>query len=169
MENKVSLYNSFDTKIGETYPRRAQQLVRQQRAMWTDDTQTAVRFAPGMENMDIHDHDSADYDYAEESIAPNQLCFAPWQHDHYYYPCVISNVHPHIVEVAFLDGYSGQVLPEHIVGLQEAFETMAFECKYGWLGFYRGVISSQQPIVFHYDDGHVEYTELRKLRASRRF
>ena len=167
MENKVSLYNSGNVKIGETFSRRARQLVRQQRAMWIDDTQTSVRFAPGMENMDINADDS-DAPAEENLIAPNQLCFAPW-HDHYYYPAVISDVLPNIIKVAFLDGYSGQVPPEHIVGVQEALDTMAFECKYGWLSYYRGVLINQQPIVFQYDeDGVVEYTELRKLRGLRR-
>ena len=55
MENKVLLYNANDVKIGETYIRRAKQLIRQQRAVWADDSQTAVRFAPGMENMDAVD------------------------------------------------------------------------------------------------------------------
>jgi len=45
MENKVLLYDVNGKKIGETFVRRARQLVRQQRAMWTDDSQTAVRFA----------------------------------------------------------------------------------------------------------------------------
>ena len=52
MENRISLYNANGVKIGDTFTRRARQLVRQQRAMWTDDSQTAIRFAPGMENMD---------------------------------------------------------------------------------------------------------------------
>jgi len=52
MEGKVLLYNSLDTKIGETYTRRARQLVKQQRASWVDDSQKAIRFAPGMENLD---------------------------------------------------------------------------------------------------------------------
>ena len=53
MENKVLLYDSNGNKIGKTFIRRAKQLVRQQRAVWTDDNQNAIRFAPGMENMDI--------------------------------------------------------------------------------------------------------------------
>jgi len=170
MENKITLYNSNNTRIGETFERRARQLVRQQRAMWVDESQTAIRFAPGMENMDIHPVGTADNftdDMAEEMLMPNQLCFAPW-HDHYYYPAVISDVLLNLVKVAFLDGSSGQAPPELVIGLQEGFDTMAFECKYSWMGFYRGVIVSQQPIVFQYDeDGVVEYTELRMLRGLR--
>ena len=164
MENKVSLYNSYGIKIGETFTRRARQLVRQQRAMWTDDTQTAVRFAHGMEHMDTGIEDLHEF---EDDLAPNQLCFAPW-HDNYYYPAVISDVHPHMVKLAFLDGYTGSAAPRHVMGLQEAFDTLGFECKYGWLGFYKGAIISQEPIVFqYYGDGIMEQTELRRLRGLR--
>ena len=52
MEGKVLLYDSNDNRIGETFVRRAKQLVKQQRASWTDDSQSAIRFAPGMERMD---------------------------------------------------------------------------------------------------------------------
>lgn len=52
MEKKVILYNSDNVKIGETFVRRARQLVKQQRAVWTDDREEAIRFAPGAENMD---------------------------------------------------------------------------------------------------------------------
>ena len=160
MDNKVSLYNANGAKIGDTFARRARQLVRQQRAMWTDDSQTAIRFAPGMENMDTDD------DMFESILVPNQLCFAPW-HDNYYYPAVISDVHPHFVKVAYLDGDTEQVSLMRIVSVQEAFDTMDFECEYGWLGYYKGIIISQQPIVFEYNDGVVEQTELRKLRGIR--
>jgi len=160
MENKVSLYNSNGVKIGETFPRRARQLVRQQRAMWIDDSQSSIRFAPNMENMDTDENSSI-----EESLAPNQLCFAHWD-DGYFYPAVISDVLPTLVKVAYLDGDSGQVSLGHIARLQEAFDTLDFQCAYGLLGsYYRGVIISQQPIVFQYDDGVVEQTELRNLRG----
>ena len=52
MDGKVVLYDSHDVKIGETYMRRARQLVKQQRASWIDDSQNSIRFAPGMEHMD---------------------------------------------------------------------------------------------------------------------
>ena len=64
METKVSLYNSHDEKIGETFIRRAKQLVKRQRAVWVDDSRTAIRFAPGMENMD-----DTTADYIPESAA----------------------------------------------------------------------------------------------------
>ncbi|MCL2571964.1 MAG: hypothetical protein FWE11_06135 [Defluviitaleaceae bacterium] len=46
MESKVILYDANDTEIGETYSRRARQLVKQQRAIWADDTHTAIKFMP---------------------------------------------------------------------------------------------------------------------------
>ena len=52
MEGKVLLYDSNDVKIGETFVRRARQLVKQQRASWISDNQDAIRFAPGMEKLD---------------------------------------------------------------------------------------------------------------------
>ncbi|MCL2572750.1 MAG: hypothetical protein FWE11_10145 [Defluviitaleaceae bacterium] len=166
MENKIVLYNSDNVKIGETYLRRARQLIRQQRAVWVDENETAIRFAPGMENMDtVIDDNPLD----EGLLEPNQLCFAPWS-DGYYYPAVISDAYPHIVDVAFLDGYTGHATPEHIMGLQEGFEMLDFECRYGWLGFYRGEITSLKPIVFrYYEDGIVQQTELKRLRGVPRF
>ena len=51
MEGKVNLFDSDNVKIGETFLRRAKQLVKQQRASWLDDEQKAIKFAPGMEYM----------------------------------------------------------------------------------------------------------------------
>ncbi|MCL2350196.1 MAG: 2TM domain-containing protein [Defluviitaleaceae bacterium] len=51
MEEKVILYDFNNVKIGETYVRRARQLVKQQRAFWVDDSQRALRFAPGAERF----------------------------------------------------------------------------------------------------------------------
>ncbi|MCL1988653.1 MAG: hypothetical protein FWG64_11910 [Firmicutes bacterium] len=50
-ESKIALYDSNDNKIGETFMRRAKQLVKQQRAAWTDESQTALKFGAGMENF----------------------------------------------------------------------------------------------------------------------
>ncbi|MCL2378226.1 MAG: 2TM domain-containing protein [Defluviitaleaceae bacterium] len=52
MESKVLLYDSNNVKIGETFARRARQLVKQQRASWVGDNHEAIRFAHGMENVD---------------------------------------------------------------------------------------------------------------------
>jgi hypothetical protein len=51
MEPKVTLYDSNNVKIGETFARRARQLVKQQRAAWTHSDQTNLRFFPGMEHL----------------------------------------------------------------------------------------------------------------------
>jgi len=50
MEGKIALYNADGAQIGETFIRRARQLVKQQRATWVDDNHTAIRF-----NLDIED------------------------------------------------------------------------------------------------------------------
>jgi hypothetical protein len=77
MEGKVTLYDSNDKKIGETFARRARQLVKQQRAVWTDESQEAIRFFPDAENMDTPEdepqcttakHDKELLSVAEEMI-----------------------------------------------------------------------------------------------------
>jgi len=45
-EAKIVLYDADGTKVGETFTRRARQLVKQQRAQWTDEEHTAIQFAP---------------------------------------------------------------------------------------------------------------------------
>ena len=45
-DTKITLYDAENQRIGETFSRRARQLVKQQRALWTDDTHTAIRFIP---------------------------------------------------------------------------------------------------------------------------
>ncbi|MCL2665126.1 MAG: hypothetical protein FWE82_05890, partial [Defluviitaleaceae bacterium] len=52
MDTKIFLYDETDKKIGETYVRRARQLVQQQRAEWTDETHTAVRFLSVLDEWD---------------------------------------------------------------------------------------------------------------------
>ena len=46
MESKVIMYDAAGTQVGETYSRRARQLVKQQRAVWADETHTSIRFTP---------------------------------------------------------------------------------------------------------------------------
>ena len=47
MKDKVFLFDSNDKKIGETFERRARQLVNRQRAEWVDGkTRSAIRFRP---------------------------------------------------------------------------------------------------------------------------
>ena len=52
MEDKVILFDSNGVKVGETFQRRARQLVNQQRAEWVDDNRKAVRFAPDVEEWE---------------------------------------------------------------------------------------------------------------------
>ena len=52
MEGRVTLYDSNNIKIGETFVRRARQLVKQQRAKWVDDSLTAVRFTADAEEWE---------------------------------------------------------------------------------------------------------------------
>ena len=70
MEGKVFLYDENNIKIGETFMRRAKQLVKQQRASWLDEKQDAVRFAPGMENLDADDTDA----YEKPSAVTTSSC-----------------------------------------------------------------------------------------------
>jgi len=46
MEAKIKLFDADGTQIGETFARRARQLVKQQRAIWMDDDHSAIRFNP---------------------------------------------------------------------------------------------------------------------------
>ena len=46
IDSKITLYDADNKRIGETFTRRARQLVKQQRAMWTDENHTAIRFLP---------------------------------------------------------------------------------------------------------------------------
>jgi len=52
MEGKVILYDANDTKVGETFMRRARQFVKQQRAEWIDDNHNAIRFVADLENWE---------------------------------------------------------------------------------------------------------------------
>lgn len=100
-------------------------------------------------------------------IQTGQTCFALWR-DKYYYPAVIEDVLLHRVKVAFLDGHKGEVREEDIVDLQEAFKTMRFQGRWkNGLVFYKGTITSHNPMVMKYDDGYVEQIELKQLRGRR--
>lgn len=170
-ENKVTLISSEDVVIGETFMRRAKQLVRRQRAQWTDDNQTAIRFYPEMENMVDVTADAPGaataIDIPDATVQVNQLCFARWPYDGYYYPAVVGDVRLNHISVAFLDGYKSLVSFEHVMGLQQGFETLKFQAKWknGW-GFYKGVLTNIQPLVINYNDGDVEQIDLKQLRGK---
>ena len=53
MEGKIVLYNEYDQKVGETFVRRARQLVKQQRAEWIGDSQNAIRFVADVEDWEV--------------------------------------------------------------------------------------------------------------------
>ena len=44
LETKITLYNAEGKRLGETFSRRARQLVKQQRAEWMDEAHTSVQF-----------------------------------------------------------------------------------------------------------------------------
>jgi len=68
MEGKVLLFDSKGTKIGETFARRARQLVKQQRAFWIDDKHESIRFYLDTENMDTAERDMG--------LAPQSFTFS---------------------------------------------------------------------------------------------
>ena len=47
----IAMIDSNENKIGETFYRRAKQLVKQQRAVWTSDEKNAIKFIQDMENI----------------------------------------------------------------------------------------------------------------------
>jgi hypothetical protein len=164
MERKVTLYNAANVKIGETFTRRARQLVNRQRAAWVDEAQTAIRFYPNMENMD---------DAPEEMTQPaeltyNQLCFARWRNG-YYYPAIIGDVRPAQVRVTFIDdaNHTEMVAREHVLSVEDAFNTLDFQGNWrnGW-AYFSGTLSSFEPLVMDYDDGDVEQINLCQLRGK---
>ena len=66
MSNMITMYDASDNKMGETFFRRAKQLVKQQRAAWTGDDQKAIKFVPGMEYLNEGVDDTSSKDSTEE-------------------------------------------------------------------------------------------------------
>jgi len=99
---------------------------------------------------------------------PGETVFARWR-DGYYYPAVVDVVLGNELKVSYLDGYTGQVSVEHVVEMQEAFETMQFQGNWKSGGFFfKGTIASFLPaMIMHYNDGDVEQIELHQLRGVR--
>ena len=69
MSNMITMYDASDNKIGETFFRRAKQLVKNQRATWVCDDQKAIKFVPGMENL------------SETDDGPQDLADEKWLHE----------------------------------------------------------------------------------------
>ena len=125
--------------------------------MWVDDGQSAIRFAPGMENMDITENPT-------NELSLYQLCFA-LRGDGYYYPAYTIALQPNCVTIAFLDGHTGQASPENVIRLDDAFNTLKFQCKSAW-HFWDGHIVGQHPVSFHYKvGGTTQRADLKSLRA----
>jgi len=146
VEEKIVLYDSNNNRLGQTFSRRARQLVNQQKAMWIDDSQTAIRFHPGME--------STDRTVEQPAIQLYQVCFAPW--GKHYYPAVIVELLPGHARAAYLDGDSDLVPTSKIMGLQEGFEILEFQ----------GMLVSHDPLIIQYKNGEVEQTDLSQLRGK---
>ncbi|MCL2202801.1 MAG: hypothetical protein FWB88_02520 [Defluviitaleaceae bacterium] len=59
IDTKIALFNAENKRVGETFSRRARQLVKQQRAMWTDESHSAVRFLPdAIEEWEMGEEDA---------------------------------------------------------------------------------------------------------------
>jgi len=163
MESKVVLFNSNGIKIGETYARRARQLVSRQRAEWLGENQQAIRFYPEMENMDGTVTEPEPIEVQDTQA--HQLYFAHWSRG-YYYLAVIDEDLENYVRVTFFDGYKRILPKEQVIELQEAFNTMTFQGNWQeGLFWYNGVLSSLQPLIMAYNDGDVEHVSLSQLRA----
>ena len=67
MESKITLLDANGIEVGETYSRRARQLVKQQRAIWADDTHTAIKFMPDA----VEDWELPVSDYAAPPTPPS--------------------------------------------------------------------------------------------------
>ena len=103
-----------------------------------------------------------------QSDFTEQVVFARWD-KRYYYPGIIVETMPEHARVNFLDGDSSTVLNEHIISKDEAFKILDFQGNYNYWGlYYKGVISSYQPLIMSYNDGDVEQIELKQLRGSLR-
>ena len=66
MNGMITMYDASDKKLGETFFRRAKQLVKQQRATWTTDEQKAIKFLEGTESMAVELMDAPDEEWIYE-------------------------------------------------------------------------------------------------------
>ena len=66
MGSMITMYDVNDIKIGETFFRRAKQLVKQQRATWTDDDQKAIKFLQGTENLSEETEEDSTQDKTDD-------------------------------------------------------------------------------------------------------
>jgi len=103
-------------------------------------------------------------------VGNEKVIFARWEHDGYYYPALLADNQfaPEIeVRVAFLDGDVGTVLSHQVVEQDRAFEVMAFEGNWkNYAAYYKGVITSRNPLIINYDDGVAEHITIKQLRGA---
>jgi len=69
MESKIALYEADGTQIGETFIRRARQLVKQQRAVWMDDSHTAIQFVADVSDVEeVKEESAASYPDGDKKL-----------------------------------------------------------------------------------------------------
>jgi len=73
MEAKILLYDAGNNKIGETFMRRARQLVKGQRAVWVDESQTAIRFMADVDDWEAIPYSEAAADEAIVVLAQKRI------------------------------------------------------------------------------------------------
>ena len=65
MVQQLAVYDESGTQVGMTFPKRARQLINKQRALWHNDTHTAIRLLPDIKEealMDEYLNDDIDMD-----------------------------------------------------------------------------------------------------------
>ena len=115
--------------------------------------------------MEKMDNVAASHPDAAQGVQVYQLCFAQWK-DGYYYPAVIMEFLQGHANVVFLDGITELVPKENIVELQEAFSAMEFQARWRGGFYYKGVLSSHEPLIMHYNDGDIEKICINQLRGK---
>jgi hypothetical protein len=70
-EGKITLLDHNGNRVGETFIRRAKQLVKQQRAMWANESHTAIRFSEGETQM--HEDDLDEIESTRDDAAVIEL------------------------------------------------------------------------------------------------
>lgn len=103
---------------------------------------------------------------------PEDIIFARWEPDGFYYPGRLSEKMDDFAQsatVLFLDGHGAVVERRHIIfSLDEALSTLAMQGNWRHGGvFFKGRVTGSSPMVMHYDDGDVEQVELKQLRGVR--
>ena len=118
------------------------------------------------DKANVNENNTSEND--DGQLRVGKTVFARWEPNGYYYPAIVSEVLPNHIKAAYLDGYSATVANEHVLSLQEGYETLEFQGNWQHCGiFYKGVIASRNPLIMNYNDGDVEIIELEQLRGIR--